>query len=132
PEVIRIAYDEDSCAWLKSNQGTASEFPAATLPFSNDPTKETRTLPVENLRARLTYYSGDNVHEFKRVDIGCWLGRAGQSADLEVGGIVYLIAVILINGHGGFLENSGPPQRGDQNMSIDHLPHGRYELKVSL
>lgn len=136
PQIIRIIHDDDSDEWLKSNlmEGEAGDFVAVVLPFSNDPQPRMKTLPVRGLRARITYYKGDNVHEFKRNDSGCWLGEAYRFVDLEVGGIVYLIAAILIGGHGGVIENPRHAlARYEQDTtSVDRLPNGRYEVKVAL
>lgn len=136
PQTIHVTHDDESDIWLKSNlmEGEVNDFVGVVLPFSNDPQPKKKTLPVDGLRARITYYRGDNVHEFKRVDSGCWLGQAYRSVNLEVGGIVYLIAAVLIGDHGGFIENPRYAfARYDQDMtSVDHLPNGRYEVKVNL
>ncbi len=136
PEIRHITHDDESDVWLRNNltEGEMGDFLAALLPFSNDPQPGKKTLPIEGLRARMTYYRGDEVHEFKRVDSGCWLGEAYRFIELEVGGIVYLIAAIVVNGHGGFIENPRYllARYDKDSTSVDHLPNGRYELKVAL
>jgi len=119
PETIHITHDDESDIWLKSNlsEGEVNDFVGIVLPFSNDPQRNKKTLPVNGLRARITFYRGDNVHEFKRIDSGCWLGQAYRSVNLSVGDIVYLIAAILIGGHGAFIENPRHSfARYDQDM----------------
>jgi hypothetical protein len=76
PETIHITHDDESDVWLKSNprEGEGNDFVGIVLPFSNDSRLGKRALRIDGLRARITYYRGDNVHEFKRVDSGCWLG----------------------------------------------------------
>jgi hypothetical protein len=113
---------------------TVTASPAALLPFSNDPQPSKRTLAVGGLRARLTYYDRDHVEVFKRVDSGCWLGQAYRSVDLEVGGIVYLVAALQIKGHGGMLSNSrySSARYSEDKTLIDYLPLGSYDLKVEL
>lgn len=136
PEIVHVMHDHNSDVWAKSNlwEGEVDDLVAVVLPFCNDPQPGKKTLPVHGLKARITYYKKDNVHEFKRIDSGCWRGQPYRSVDLEVGGIQYLIAAILIAGHGGVIEN--PRQSGtgyEQNKtSVDHLPNGKYEVKVVL
>jgi hypothetical protein len=136
PQTIHVTHDDEADIWLKSNlmEGEVNDFVGVVLPFSNDPQPKKKTLPVGGLRARITHYRGDNVHEFKRVDSGCWLGQAYRSINLEVGDIVYLIAAVLIGDQSGFIENPRYAfARYDQDMtSVDHLPNGRYEVKVTL
>jgi len=135
PEVVSVTYDKASDIIKKSNQEEEDETScfAVVLPFSNDPRPGKKTLPLQGLRARITYYKGDQVYEFKRVDSGCWLGDKYEYISLEVGGIAYLVAALSIDGHGAFVEI---PRRSLANyndtMLIDHLPNGRYEVKVSL
>jgi hypothetical protein len=136
PEIIHITYDEESDVWLKRNlaQDKMDDFLAVVLPFSNDPQPRNRnTLPVY-LRARITYYRRDDLHEFKRIDSGCWLGEVYRSIELEVGGIVYLIAAVLINGQGAFIENTRHKVDGynEGKTFLDSLPNSTYELKVTL
>jgi len=136
PEITHITHDDESDVWVRSNlsEGEVGDFLAVVLPFSNDPQPGKKTLPIEGLRARMSYYRGDDVHEFKRVDSGCWLGEAYRFIELEVGGIVYLITAIVINGHAGFIENPrySLARYDKDSTSVDHLPNGRYELKVAL
>jgi hypothetical protein len=74
PQTIHVTHDDESDIWLKSNlmEGEVNDFVGIVLPFSNDPQPGKRTLPVDGLRARITYYRGDNVHEFKRVEGAGW------------------------------------------------------------
>ncbi|HWY55870.1 MAG TPA: hypothetical protein VNZ03_15490 [Terriglobales bacterium] len=136
PETIHITHDDESDIWLKSNlsEGEVNNFVGIVLPFSNDPQRNKKTLPANGLRARVTFYRGDNVHEFKRIDSGCWLGHAYRSVNLGVGDIIYLIAAILIAGHGGVILNPrhSAARYEQDTTSVDHLPNGRYEVKVVL
>jgi hypothetical protein len=131
PEVTTIVLDEESDEWSK---GDDEGFRALLLPFSNEPQRQKKTLPVNALKARLTYYQPDRVEELKRIDSGCWLNEAYNSIDLEVGGIVYLIASVQFKGHTCTLAN---PRHSASRYSEDHtlldlLPAGVYELKVNL
>jgi hypothetical protein len=91
PEVTTIVHDEESDVWSKGN---SDGVVAVLLPFSNEPQPGKKTLAVESLKARLTYYQCDRVEEFKRIDSGCWLNEAYRSIRLWVGDIVYLIGAV--------------------------------------
>jgi len=136
PETIHITHDDESDIWLKSNlsEGEVNNFVGIVLPFSNDPQRGKKTLPVQGVRARITYYKGDSAYEAKRIDSGCWLGEPYRSVNLEVGGIAYLVAAILIAGHGGIILNPrhSAARYEQDTTSVDHLPNGRYEVKVVL
>jgi len=136
PEIVHIAHDDDADVWIRSNllEGDPNDFLAVVLPFSNDPQRGKKTLPVQGVRARITYYKGDSAYEAKRIDSGCWLGEPYRSVNLEVGGIAYLVAAILIAGHGGVILNPrhSTARYEQDTTSVDHLPNGRYEVKVVL
>jgi hypothetical protein len=131
PEVTTIVLDEESDEWTT---GDGEGFRALLLPFSNEPQRQKKTLPVNALKARLTYYQPGRVEEFKRIDSGCWLNEAYNSIDLEVGGIVYLIASVQFEGHACTLANPrhSASRYSEDHTSLDLLPAGVYELKVNL
>jgi hypothetical protein len=131
PELMTVVLDEDSDVWLRGN---GKGLPAVVLPFSNEPQRGGKTLPVESLRARLTYYRLDRVEEFKRIDSGCWLGEAYRSIHLGVGEIVYLIAAVQTEGHTFAVANPRhTAARYSEEVTFpEHLPSGIYELKVNL
>lgn len=109
-------------------------FKAVLLPFSNDPQRNEQTKPVQDLKARITYYKRDEIDEFKRLDAACWLGQLYPYITLEVGGIVYIVVALVIGGHGAVVESSSPSiiHYGEHKISIDELPTGTYEVKVYL
>ena len=133
PEIWRTTLDDESEVWEKSGRKEPwpDEFLTAVLPFSNDPRPGKKTLRLEGLKARLTYYRSDSIPEFKRIDAGCWIGEGYPYINLEVGGIVYLMAAILRNGRSSVLDNL---RRGFDQGSISpvSIPNGTYELKVTL
>ena len=133
PEIWRTILDDESEVWEKSSrmEPWPDEFLTVVLPFSNDPQPGRKTLRLDGLKARLTYYKRDSIPEFKRIDAGCWIGEGSPYINLEVGGIVYLIAAILRNERTNVLENL---RRGfDQgSISPDGIPNSTYELKVTL
>jgi hypothetical protein len=131
PELATIVLDERTDVWSKAN---GEGLPAVVLPFSNEPQPRKRTLPVESLKARLTYYQRDRIEEFKRIDSGCWLNEPYRSIHLEVSGIVYLIAAVQIEGHTGTVANPrySAARYSEDLTSVDHLPVGIYDLKVAL
>lgn len=131
PELTTVTYNEASDVWSKGN---GEGFPAAVVPFSNEPRPPKKTAAVDGLRARLTYYKRDGIEEFKRVDSGCWLGEAYRYADLEVGGIVYVIAALQLDRHGGVVANPrySAARYSEDHSVVDPLPDGNYELKVDL
>jgi hypothetical protein len=133
PEIAIVSYQRQLFRRISLIGPEADVVQAVLLPFSNDPQRGKKTLPVQDLKARITYYRGDEVHEFKRVDSGCWIGQLYPYTTLEVGGIVYLIGALFISGHGAFVE-SPPPSLAfaEDRPFIDQLPEGRYELKVTL
>lgn len=131
PVVMTITYDEGSDVWSRRNGGG---FPAVLLPFSNEAQRKKRTAPVCGLRARVTYFAGNKVEEFRRIDSGCWISEAYRCVDLEVGGIVYLVAAIRINGQTVTLANPrhSVDRYAEDHTIVDFLPDGSYELKVNL
>jgi len=131
PELTSVAYDEESDVW---SRGSRESVPAAVVPFSNEARRGVRTLAVNGLRARLTYFKQDSVEEVKRVDSGCWLGEAYRSVDLEVGGVVYLIAALRTNNGAGVIANPRhlAVRYSEDPTVLDYLPFGDYELEVDL
>jgi hypothetical protein len=138
PEIAVLTYHRASDIFRRTNllkelEDETDAVQAVLLPFSNDPQPKKKTLPVQDVKARLTYYKGDEVHEFKRIDNGCWVGQRYPFITLEVGGIIYLIASLSLAGHGACVESAAPSLIfNETSLSPDHLPDGKYELKVSL
>lgn len=131
PELTIVAFDEETDVWSKTN---GDGFPAAIVPFSNDPRPPKKILPVDGLRARLTYYKREAIEEFRRVDSGCWLDEAYRSIYLDVGGIVYLMVALQISGQTGVVTNPrhSAARYSEDHTFVDPLPHGNYEVKVDL
>jgi hypothetical protein len=131
PEVTTVLVDEESDVWSK---GSGEGLLAVLLPFSNEPQPGKKTLSVQSLKARLTYYQRDRVEEFKRIDSGCWLKEAYNSIYLDVGGIVYLIAAVQGEGYTFAVANPrySAARYSQDRTSGEHLPAGIYELKVGL
>lgn len=129
PQLMTVVYDEESDVWSRG-----AVFPALVLPFSNDAQRGRKTRPVGDLKARLTYYQCDAIEEFLRIDSGCWVGEAYRSIGLGVGEIVYLIAAIQLDGRAGAVANPrySAARYSEDQTSVDYLPSGRYDLKVSL
>jgi len=135
PEITVLSYHQQSDVFRKTSLlGQETDVvQAVLLPFSNDPQREKKTLAVQDLKARITYYKRDEVHEFKRIDAGCWVGQRYPFITLEVGRIIYLIAALSVAGHGAFVESATPSLINiDDGVFIDQLPDDRYELKVTL
>lgn len=136
PELTKVFYNERSRAIEKATfiEQENRRWPAVLLPFCNEPQLGRKTLPVEYVKARLTYYRVNGVQEFKRLDGGCWLDSPYQLGNLEVGGIVYLIAALLIEGHGASTERLPVTITNfdKDTLVIDEVPRGTYEVKVTL
>jgi hypothetical protein len=71
PEVTTVMHDAESDVWFGGNGVGAIN--AVLLPFSNEPRNQGKTAAVTGLKARLTYYKGDGIEIFKRIDSGCWI-----------------------------------------------------------
>ena len=133
PETIEIQRDEETDVWSREPGGAGLR--AVVVPFTNESRGGgRRTPPAQNLRCRLTFYRGDDVAEFKRIDYGCWLDQPFRSTSLEVDGIAYLIVLIQMDQLACTIYNPrfSAERYLEDSTVIDLLPDGTYDLKVTV